>query len=103
MQHREDETQVAGNRRLPGEQRLNALLYREVAAVDLVVERDHLVGEVLVLLDERGERAAQRPQYERPLFMDRRFELVELFLERDAALGTTGLRGSGHQPNLPVT
>ena len=38
------------DRRLPREQRLDALLDREVALVDLVVEGDHLVGELVVAL-----------------------------------------------------
>ena len=78
-------------RRLSREQRLNARLDVEVAAVDLVVERDHLVGELLVLLLERVQRAAQRPADELALLLERRLELVELFLKPDS------------QPNRPVT
>ena len=81
MQHREHEPEVGGDRRLPREQVLHPLLDREVAVVDLVVERDHLVGELVVLLHERVERAAQRAEDERALLVDRRLELVELFLE----------------------
>ena len=91
VEHREDEPQVGRDRRLPREQLLDALLDREVARVDLVVERDHLVGELLVLLHERVERAAQRAQHERALLVHRRLELVEIFLEADP------------HPNLPVT
>ena len=91
--HREHEAQVAGDRRLAREQRLDALLDREVALVDLVVEGDHLVGELRVLLHERVERAAQRAQDEVALLLQRRLDLVELLLETPYA----------HQPNRPVT
>ena len=72
-----------GDRGLPREQVLHGLLDREVAVVDLVVEGDHLVGELVVLLHERAEapRSARRTSV---LLVDRRLELVELFLERDA-------------------
>ena len=82
MQHREDEPQVDRDRRLAREQRLDALLDREVALVDLVVERDHLVGELDVLVDERVQapRSARRTSV--ALLLERRLELVELLLKR---------------------
>ena len=94
-QHREHEPQVARDRRLPREQRLHALLDREVAAVDLVVEADHLVGELVVAARERVQRRAQRAEDEVALLLERRLELLELVLERrlsseppgDVALG----------------
>ena len=91
MEHREHEAEVRRDGRLSGEQILDALFDREVAGVDLVVEGDHLVRELLVLLHQRVEGAAQRAQRERSLLVDRRFELVEIFLEADP------------HPNLPVT
>ncbi len=84
MEHREHEPQVGGDGRLPREQVLHPLLDREVAVVDLVVERDNLVRELVVLLHERVERTAEGSEDERALLVDRRLELVELLLERDA-------------------
>ncbi len=91
MEHRQHEPEIGRDRRLSCEQVLDALLDREVARVDLVVEGDHLVGELPVLLHQRVEGSTQRAQRERPLLVDRRFELVEIFLEADP------------HPNLPVT
>ena len=90
-QHGEHEPEVDRDRRLPGEQRLDARLDREVAAVDLVVEADHLVGELVVAARERVERRAQRAEDEIALLLQRRLELRELVLERDP------------HPNRPVT
>ena len=53
MQDREHEPEIARDRRLPREQRLDALLDAQVALVDVVVEGDHLVGELVVALLER--------------------------------------------------
>ena len=85
-QHREHEPQVGGDRRLAREQRLHALLDRDVAAVDLVVEADHLVGELLVAAGERVQRRAQRAQDEVAFFLQRRLELRELLGERRALI-----------------
>ena len=68
-----------------------ALLDRGVAAVDLVVEGDDLVGELRVRLAQRVERPAQRTQDELPLLEQVRVDRVEIFLEGDS------------HPNLPVT
>ena len=57
------------------------VLDREVAAVDLVVEADHLVGELVVAARERVERRAQRAQDEVALLLERRLELRELLVE----------------------
>ena len=78
--------------RLPGEQRLDAFLDARVAAVDLVVERDHVVGELVVAARERVQRRAESAQNEVALLLQTGFELGELLLERDP-----------HQPNRPVT
>jgi hypothetical protein len=91
VQDREHEAQIACHGRLPREQKLDALFDPDIPLVDLVVERDHLVGELLVPLLERVDRATKGPQDERAFFLQCRLELVELFLER------------GPQPNLPVT
>ena len=62
VEDREHEAQVDGDRRLAGEERLDALLDREVGGVDLVVEGDHLVGQLDVGLQERVQapRSARR-------------------------------------------
>ena len=90
-QDREHEAKVGGDRRLAGEQRLHAGLDREVAAVDLVVEADHLVGQLVVAAGEGVQRRAERPQDEVALLLDRRLELLELLVERRS------------HPNRPVT
>ncbi len=93
VQEREHEPQVAGDRGLLREQRLNASLDVEVERVDLVVEGDHLVGELVVLLPQRVQCAAQRAEHELALLLQRTLGAVELLLEGDA----------GHQPKRPVT
>ena len=91
VQDGEHEPEVDGHRRLPREERLDAFLDAEVGLVDLVVEGDHLVGELDVGLEEGVERAAERAEDVRPLLLQRGLELVELLLEGDP------------HPNLPVT
>ena len=59
VQQRGDEPQVAGHRRLAGEQRQDALVDLEVAAVDAVVVGDDDRGELDVLVLERLERAVE--------------------------------------------
>ncbi len=92
LQHREHEPEVARDGRLAGEQQLDPLLDLEVLRVDVVVERDHLVGELGVLRADGLDRRPDRAQDEIALVAERGLELVELLLERDA-----------HQPNRPVT
>ena len=60
----------------------------EVEPVDVVVEGDHVVGELDVALAERVQRAAQHAQDERALLLQARLELVELFLEGDSAFSS---------------
>ncbi len=64
MQHPEHQPQVAGRRRLAGEQRRDSLLDADVLPVDLVVEGDHLVGELGIALLQRLHRTSERPQDE---------------------------------------
>ena len=96
VQHCQHEPEVDRDGRLPREQRLDPLLDREIAAVDLVVERDHLVGELPVGLLERVHRGAQRAQDEVAFFLEGRLDLLQLLLERDSHL----LRHPG-QPSYP--
>ena len=83
MQYREHEPQIDRDRCLAREQRLDLLLDLDVEPVDVVVERDHVVGELDVALCERVQRPAEHAQDERPLFLQARLELVELLLEGD--------------------
>ena len=95
VEDRQHEPKVDRDRCLPGEERLDALLEREVARVHLVVERDHLVRELRVPLAQRVHRAAKRAEHELGLLLEGRLERVELLLERRARYG--------HHPNRPVT
>jgi hypothetical protein len=86
VQEREHEPEVARDRRLPGEEELDSLLHGGVGAVDVVVEGDHLVGELDVLRAHGLDGRAQRAQHELALRLQRRLERVELLLERDSHL-----------------
>ena len=79
MQDREDEAQVDGDRRLAS-RAVTGCPPRSPGSVvvDLVVERDHLVGQLDVALLERVQAAAERAEDERALLLERRLELVEL-------------------------
>ena len=81
------------------EQREDALVDLEVAAVDAVVVGDHHRGELDVLVLERLEHAVELlDDHVEPA--ERRFlELLELLLEVSASLS----RGHALYPNLPVT
>ena len=83
VQHREHQPEVGRDRRLAREQRLDPLLDREVGGVDLVVERDHLVGELEVLLDERPRRGLDGANDELALALERLLELGQLLVEGD--------------------
>ena len=61
-----------------------ALLDLDVVAVDVVVEGDHVVRELDVALAEGVQGATQHAQDELALFLEARFELVELCLEADS-------------------
>jgi hypothetical protein len=92
VQDREREAQVDRNGRLPRQQRLDPLLDAEVDPVDVVVERDYLVGELGVSPPQRVDRAAERAQNQLPFLEQRRLERVQLFLKIDP-----------RYPNRPVT
>ena len=87
MEDRQHEAQVDRHRGLPGEQRLDALLEREVPRVDLVVEGDHLVRQLRISFAQRVHRAAERPEHELGLLLQGRLERVQLLLERRARYG----------------
>ena len=89
-QHREHEAQVDRDRGLAGKQRLDAGLDRQVAVVDLVVEADHLVGQLVVAAGERVQRRAERAQDEVSLLLQGGLELLELVLERRSSSEPAG-------------
>ena len=91
MEDREDEPEVGRHRRLARERHLHLLLEREIALVDLVVERDDLVAELDVLRAKRVDRAADRPQHDLAGLLEARLEGVQLCLKLDS------------HPNRPVT
>jgi hypothetical protein len=64
VQHRQDEPKVDRDRGLARQELLDALLDLEVLAVDLVIERDHFLGQLDVLVPERVQRAPERAQDE---------------------------------------
>ncbi len=82
MQDGENEPQVDGDGRLPSEELLDALTDREVAVVDLVVERDHLVGELGVLLFERIHGTPQGAEDQGGLLLEVGLKTIQLLLER---------------------
>ncbi len=97
MQQRRHDPQVAGHRRLQGEQREDALVDLQVAAVDPVVVGDHDRGQLDVLVLERLQRAVHgrhdHVQRAERLLLER----AQLVLEAEA------VGFARHQPNLPVT
>ena len=91
VQRGEDEAKVDRNRCLAREQRLDPLLDGQVESVDLVVERNHLVGELGIALSKRVDRSAKRAEDELDLLAEVRLEGPEL------------LREDVPHPNRPVT
>ena len=83
LEDREDEAKVARDRGLACQQELDPLLDLEVLRIDVVVEGDHLVGELEVLAAHGLDGATQRAKDELALDAERSLELVELLLERD--------------------
>jgi len=86
VQDREHEPEVDRDRCLSREQALDALLDRQVVAVDVVVEGDHLVGQLGISALERQEDRAQRAEHEVALGLKLALELCELLVEADAHL-----------------
>ena len=91
MQHRKDEPEVGRDGSLARQKLLDALLDREVLAVDLVIEGDDLLGQLDVLAPERAHGSAQRANDESGLALERLLELGKLLLKGDP------------HPNRPVT
>ena len=76
VQDREQEPQIARHGRLEREQGLDRALDAEEALVDLVVEGDHLVGELDVALAEGPHRAADGRDDALPLLLESRLDPV---------------------------
>ena len=72
-----------------------------VAAVDLVVERDHLVREVDVAAMEGVDGRPQCPQHDLPLLLQRLLETLELFV-KDVARHPGMLTGLGRSAVVRV-
>ena len=97
MQQRGDDPQVPGDRRLARQQREDALVDLEVAAVDPVVVGDHHRGQLDVLVADRLESAIQLGDDEVQPSEDLLLEALEVLAELVA-----GLLHRDY-PNLPVT
>ena len=94
VQQRRDDAQVARHRRLQREQREDALVDLQVAAVDPVVVGDHDRRELDVAVVQRLERAVQRrdDEVERPerLLLEPRELLLEVeAVRRPASVSRT--------------
>ena len=96
VQQRRDQPQVAGDRRLPRQQREDALVDLQVAPVEAVVVEDDDRGELDVLVLERLEHAVELLEDHVDPAQRRFLEPPQLLLEVLAAL-------AAHQPNFPVT
>ena len=92
MEQRQHHAQVAGDGRLPRQQRLDPAGQIAVDAIDLVVEGDHLVGELRVALLERLDRAASERRTSSPSSISAAWSMSSSSCSPDA-----------HQPNRPVT
>src|SRR5439155_6077534 len=87
VEHCEQEPQVAGDRRLQREERLDLVLDGEEITVDLVVERDHLACELLVALFERSECAMDGAEDVLPHLLELRLDLLERRVDRHRGPG----------------
>ena len=77
MDHRQQQPQVAGHRRLQREQRLDLVLDGEEVPVDLVVEGDHLVGELAIPFLECAHRAVDGADDSLPHLLELGLGLLE--------------------------
>ena len=82
VEDREQQAQVARDRRLEREHGLDRALDAEEELVDLVVEGDDLVGELDVPLLERPDGAVHRGEDALALLLELRFDPVEGLVDR---------------------
>ena len=102
VQQRRHQPQVAGHRRLQREQREDALVDLQVAAVDAVVVVDHHLGQLHVLLVERLEHAVELLDDQVEAAERVRFELAQLLLEVGPRMRGLAARGSRARRRRPV-
>ncbi len=100
MENREHEAQIACNRRLECKERLDRALDIEEQAVDLVVEGDHLVGELRVALLQRPHGSTNHGQDPLALLLEMGLDPVESFVDRHA---DTVYRRSRGRPGAGTT
>ena len=111
MQHREEEAKVSRDRPLEREQRLDRALDGEEELVDLVVEGDHLIGQLDVPLLKRANGAANRRDDALALLLKLSLEPVQSLVDRHGRHRTCdiwlALRAGHHfvttpqQPRIP--
>ncbi|GIU98311.1 MAG: hypothetical protein KatS3mg013_2114 [Actinomycetota bacterium] len=92
VQDRRDEPELAGHRRLEGQQRQRVVVDPQVQVIDPVVVLDHATREGLVAAHEGVDRAGDRLPGELAEAQEVELELLEALVELSA----------GH-PNRPVT
>ena len=84
VEDREHEPKIACNGGLSRQQQLDLVLDVEAAPVDVVVERDHLAGQLDVLRDDSLGRTPDRALHELRLDLERLLEMGELVVEGGA-------------------
>ena len=102
MQQRRDDPQIAGDRRLAGQQRQDPLVDLQIATVDPVVVGDDHPGQLDVLVADRLQRAVELLEHQVHPAERLALELLQCFAELVTCL-LHGLAGLLHYPNLPVT
>src|SRR5205814_8858985 len=80
--HREQQAQIAGDRRLEREQSLNLVLDAQEVVVDLVVERNHLCGELSIPFLECAHRPVDGADNALPHLLKLRLDLLERGVDR---------------------
>ena len=94
VQQRRDETQIAGDGSLEGEQREDPLVDLQVAPVETVVVGDHHLRELDVLVGERLEHAVELLDDEVEAAERALLQLHQLLLEVSATLLAAGRRAT---------
>ena len=90
VQQRRDDPQVAGDRRLPSEQRQHALVYLQVAPVDPIIIGDNHPGQLDVLVADGLERPVELLDHHLKTPERLALELLERFAELVAGLQHRG-------------
>jgi glycerol dehydrogenase-like iron-containing ADH family enzyme len=82
VEHGEQEPQVAGNRCLQREKRLDLVLDGEEVLVHLVIEGDHFVGQLAIALLERADRPADGAEHALSHLLELSLDLLEVGVDR---------------------